>query len=281
MKTWFLLIKWWRWMGSLKNFPLSCARQSSQVTGITCVNCIHLNLQFSLRLYSCLRISKPLKVPLTLNSCFTKSIFFSEKHLKWEGLLSSCIWLLNESNCKSIAEDNFMVDKNLLLQEFIITSWYFGNRFTYFLSVFELNWNLNYFSRCLCINARDNVFQSCISLSKRSFTYVYWRLLIWCCLFFLFNHHFDNYYTQKIAFIFGFVLFHIKSFCIFLSWSIVPFQIVLTGARWIILNKAKVLKTVILPSNVKFLRFHNFSKFLEFLSYFLLESQISYCSVQP
>ena len=145
-------------MGCLKDFFLSCARQSSQVTGIACVNCIHLNLQFSLRLYSCLRISQPLKVPLTLNTCFTKSIFFSEKHLKWEGLLSSSIWLLNESNCKSIAEDNFMVDKNLLLQAFIISSWYFGNRFTYFLSVFELNWNLNYFSRCLCINARDNVF---------------------------------------------------------------------------------------------------------------------------
>ena len=100
-------------------------------------------------------------------------------------------------------------------------------------------------------------------------------------IFFLFNHHVDNYYTKKIVFIFGFVLFHIKSFCIFLSWSIALLEIVLTGARWIILDKAKVLETAIMSSKVKFLRFHNFSRFLEFLSYFLLESQISYCSVQP
>ena len=180
VKIWFLLIKWWRWMGILKDFSLSCARLSSQVTGIACINCIHLNLKFPLRLHSCLRIFQSLKVPLRLNSCFTNSTLFSEKHLKWERLLSISIWLLNKGNCKSIAEDSFMINENLLLQVFIISSQYFGNRFTYFLSIFEINWNLNSFSSCLCINAKGDIFQSCISLSKRSFTYAYWRPLIWC-----------------------------------------------------------------------------------------------------
>ena len=33
-----------------------CVREFFQVTSISCINFMHLNLQFSLRLYSCLRV---------------------------------------------------------------------------------------------------------------------------------------------------------------------------------------------------------------------------------
>lgn len=68
----------------------------------------------------------------------------------------------------------------------------------------------------------------------------------------------------------GFILFHIKSFCILLSRSIISFGIVQTSAKSIILAKGKVSKIVILLSKVKFLSLHNFRT----LSTFVMFSEI-------
>ena len=63
----------------------------------------------------------------------------------------------------------------------------------------------------------------------------------------------------------GFILFHIKSFCILLSRSIISFGIVQTSAKSIILDK--VSKIVILLSKVKFLSLHNFRTLSTFVTF--------------
>ena len=170
-EIWFFLTKWWSGMAKLKEFPVACARQSFSATRIAGINFIQLNLQFSLKLYSCLRIPQLLRNLLTLKTCFTKFVLFTQKRLKWKDLLSISISLLNHKNCKIIAEGNFIADKNFFLQAFIIFWQHFGNAFRYFLSMFNLEWNLNSFPRYLCINTRVNIFLLCVLLTSRCFTH--------------------------------------------------------------------------------------------------------------
>ena len=111
---WFFLIKWWSWLSKLKKFPLWCVRKSFQATGIVSIDCIYLNLQFPLKLYSSLIISTTFKNSIDMKKLFRKVYIVLAEHMKWKSLLFLCIYLWNQRNCGSVVDVNFFVDGKLL-----------------------------------------------------------------------------------------------------------------------------------------------------------------------
>ena len=107
---WFFLIKWWSWLSKLKKFPLWCVRKSFQATGIVSIDCIYLNLQFHLKLYSGLMISPTFKTSIDMKKRFRKVYIVLAKHMKWKSLLFLSIYLWNQRNCGSVVDVNFFVD---------------------------------------------------------------------------------------------------------------------------------------------------------------------------
>ena len=62
-------------MAKLKEFPLPCARQSFQATGVACVNCIHLNLQLLLENISAFESSVDIKKLFSKNQIILARTF--------------------------------------------------------------------------------------------------------------------------------------------------------------------------------------------------------------
>ena len=131
---------------------------------------------------------------------------------------------------------------------------------------FKLEWNTNFFPNDLWIIWSGSIFQSWKFSSNNLFIHELWRLLILAPLFKFFNS-LSLWLLLIVKFLFlGCKLFQIKFFYVLFNWSVMDGCIVFTKARWIILDRANNLKTVIFPSSDKFLALHIFNTFSIFAS---------------
>ena len=88
------------------------------------------------------------------------------------------------------------------------------------------------------------------------FIHVHWRLAIFVFISTFVRPPVAKELHRVLCLIFGVDRFQRKFFCIFSISSIICFGTTDVKHKWTILDKANVLKTIILPSKVKFLMRH-------------------------
>ena len=126
------------------------------------------------------------------------------------------------------------------------------------MSKLKLEWNLKFLFKCLSIKAIGIIFHWWKLLSNNLRIHEHCKLTILEIISTLFKPPLSYSLRIVSCLIFVFFPLHKNYFWMFFNRSIKLAGTFVTNARWIILENARVLKILILPSNVRFLVPHIF-----------------------
>ena len=117
----------------------------------------------------------------------------------------------------------------------------------------KFEWKIKFFPNFFLIKKAGIIFQQCVVVSYNLFIQEHCKLVNLFGIWTLLRPPFSWVLHRVECFILGYFRFQIKSFWILFNWSMITCGTLVTKARWITFEIAKVLKIVILPWTVKFL----------------------------
>ena len=182
------------------------------------------------------------------------SIF--RKVLEKIGPSSTLIFRLNHKNSGNIIDGTVEAERKQVLQNWKTFWWNLGNSSNWKLKA-RLELNLNALVIMVLIKWRGISFHSWKLSSYNCFIQEHWRLAILIFILTFLRPPVAKESCKVLCLFFGVHRrFPWKFFCIFSISSIIWFGTTNVKHKWSILDKANVLKTIILPSKVKFLMRH-------------------------